>query len=368
MAQYDILLIQNTHAAGTEYTERLVNIAKGGLLSANASGVPTVLPAGTDGYMLVRDDAQTTGLKWQAISAGHTQNTDTGTTSTVFELDNDGYKIELTAESASKFGVKVDGGATYADLQAKDATFNSVTLTSGTISTAPSNGTDIVNKTYADGLIAAADAMVFKGTVGSGGTYEIAAFNSLATYNAGWTFRVITAGTIKGKVCEIGDLVIAMVDRTGSGNLDSDWTVVQTNLDGAVIGPASTTDGYLVLFDGTTGKLIKAGTGAPGSMVYANTTDYVAKALFDANTILAANSDNTPAALTVGEQTLVGRKTGGNIAALTPAEAMNVLWVTAPASKTSTGVAGQIAKDANYIYICTATDTWKRAAIATNWT
>jgi hypothetical protein len=43
---------------------------------------------------------------------------------------------------------------------------------------------------------------------------------------------------------------------------------------------------------------------------------FVPKSLFDANTILAATTDDTPAALTVGEQKVVGRVTGGNIAAL----------------------------------------------------
>jgi hypothetical protein len=36
----------------------------------------------------------------------------------------------------------------------------------------------------------------------------------------------------------------------------------------------------------------------------------VTKALYDANTVLAATTDNTPAAVTVDEQTFVGRKTG----------------------------------------------------------
>lgn len=36
-----------------------------------------------------------------------------------------------------------------------------------------------------------------------------------------------------------------------------------------------------------------------------------------------------------------------------------------PASATATGVAGQIVWDANFIYVCTATNTWKRVAIAT---
>ena len=39
--------------------------------------------------------------------------------------------------------------------------------------------------------------------------------------------------------------------------------------------------------------------------------------------------------------------------------------VTAPTSATSTGVTGQVATDADYIYVCTATNSWKRAAIST---
>ena len=36
-----------------------------------------------------------------------------------------------------------------------------------------------------------------------------------------------------------------------------------------------------------------------------------------------------------------------------------------PASATATGTAGEVAWDANYIYVCTATNTWKRVAIST---
>jgi hypothetical protein len=38
---------------------------------------------------------------------------------------------------------------------------------------------------------------------------------------------------------------------------------------------------------------------------------------------------------------------------------------TAPASATATGTLGEIRIDASYIYICTATNTWKRSAITT---
>jgi len=36
-----------------------------------------------------------------------------------------------------------------------------------------------------------------------------------------------------------------------------------------------------------------------------------------------------------------------------------------PASASATGVAGTISWDGDFIYVCTATDTWKRVAIAT---
>ena len=104
------------------------------------------------------------------------------------------------------------------------------------------------------------DAMVFKGTVGAGGTHEIIAFNSLSTYEAGWTYKVITAGTIKGKVVEVGDMLVSTVDRAGSGNVDADWIVLQTNLDGAVTGPASSTNNRIAVFNGTSGKVIKEHT------------------------------------------------------------------------------------------------------------
>ena len=91
------------------------------------------------------------------------------------------------------------------------------------------------------------------------------------------------------------------------------------------------------------------------------------KSLYDANTILIATADNTPIPLTIGATTIVGRKSTGDIVALTPAEIMGIIAVTAPATKTSTGTTGQIAFDDNFFYRATATNVWKRSALATNW-
>jgi hypothetical protein len=120
-------------------------------------------------------------------------------------------------------------------------------------------------KAYIDGLLSASDAMIFKGTLGTGGT--ITALPT--TYSAGWSYKVINIGTYAGKVCEIGDLIIAIVDRAGTGNVDTDWIVIQTNLDGAVIGPASATDGTLPLFNGTSGKLLRTSSYTPASFATA---------------------------------------------------------------------------------------------------
>jgi len=52
---------------------------------------------------------------------------------------------------------------------------------------------------------------------------------------------------------------------------------------------------------------------------------------------------------------------GGNNGEVT----VNIAAATAPATATSTGLTGEIAYDADYVYVCVATNTWKRAAIAT---
>ena len=85
--------------------------------------------------------------------------------------------------------------------------------------------------------IAASDAMIIKGTIGideSGNTGTVTELPT--TYKTGWTYRVVYNGTYAGEVCEIGDLIIALVDRDGTENKDSDWCIAQTNINGAITG------------------------------------------------------------------------------------------------------------------------------------
>lgn len=48
-----------------------------------------------------------------------------------------------------------------------------------------------------------------------------------------------------------------------------------------------------------------------------------------------------------------------------PLQQDRIASATAPATATSTGTAGEIRYDSDYVYICVATDTWKRAALST---
>lgn len=99
--------------------------------------------------------------------------------------------------------------------------------------------------------IEAAVALKFKGTLGTTGTVK-----SLPAQHTTGDVYVATTGApnVSGLRLEPGDIIICIKD--GSTANDSDWTVVQTNIDGAVTGPGSAVSGNLVLFNGTTGKVI----------------------------------------------------------------------------------------------------------------
>ena len=126
-------------------------------------------------------------------------------------------------------------------------------------------------KTEINNVLAASDAMVYKGTLGTGGT-----ITSLpATHSVGDTYKVITAGTYAGAKCEVGDMIICITNGTAS--VDAHWTAVQTNIDGAVTGPTASVTNRVAIFDGTTGKVIKdsgftISASVPSGAVFTDTT------------------------------------------------------------------------------------------------
>lgn len=118
-------------------------------------------------------------------------------------------------------------------------------------------GSPVATLAYVDALLAANDAMVFKGVI------DCSANPNYPAADRGWTYRVSVAGKIGGAAgpnVENGDVLICMTDGTAAGThaaVGAQWAIIQMNLDGAVIGPASAVDGTPIVADGATGKLIK---------------------------------------------------------------------------------------------------------------
>ena len=176
---------------------------------------------------------------------------------------------------------------------------DSTVPTSKAVWTAVSNG------------IAAADAMIYRGTIAGGNT---GAYGTLTPFaNNGWTYKVTTAGKINGKAVEIGDMLICNKDGTTAATssnystIAANWDVIQANIDGAVTGPASSTDAHVAVFSGATGKVIKdsgftIGKSVPSNAVFTD-THYITHLYAGSGTAANAATTNGNTKLTVVDNT-----------------------------------------------------------------
>lgn len=112
-------------------------------------------------------------------------------------------------------------------------------------------------KTYVDGHLDANNAFQYKGV------QDCSANPNYPAASAGWVYKVSVAGKIggaSGPNVEVGDTLICTVDGSASGtqaSVGANWIILQTNIDGAMIGPASSTAGDIATFSGTTGKVVQ---------------------------------------------------------------------------------------------------------------
>ena len=141
-------------------------------------------------------------------------------------------------------------------------------------------------------VLAATNAMVFRGTIGSSGATVTAL---PASHHAGDVYIVKTAGSYAGEVCEVGDMVLCVTTGTTANN--AHWTVVQTNINGAVTGPTSAVTNRVAVFNGTTGKIIKDSGFTIGASVPANAkfTDTTYSAMNGASASAAGAAGLVPA-------------------------------------------------------------------------
>jgi hypothetical protein len=145
-------------------------------------------------------------------------------------------------------------------------------------------------KVYIDGIIAAANALVYEGVI------DCSANPNYPAADAGQLYLVSVAGKIgggAGQNVEAGDMLICKTDGTAAGNeatVGSSWNIIQKNIDGAVTGPTSSTSGNLASFNGTGGKVVQdAGVAVSTDGTMAGNSDALLATQKAVRTYLAAN-------------------------------------------------------------------------------
>lgn len=201
-----------------------------------------------------------------------------------------------TADSATKADSAISATNATNATNAGHAT-SADSATSATKATQDKNGRDIVD-TYAtkSQVSALSSALVYRGTVDA--KYALPTKN----VKVGDVYVVAAAGTFAGQTCEPGDMIIAQTASDAEGTPAPTWTVVQTNINGAVT--AADTLGASKLIVGSGNKTIHAA----GGTGFVKITDGVVSA--DNSTYLTTTSASSTYATKTALNGKVDKVTG----------------------------------------------------------
>ena len=359
----DIASASSVAAALDKKVDKTITITGTGGLSgggnlAESRTISHAVPAGADAktsglYKIATDKfghvTSTAAVTKTDITALGIPATDTNTTYT-FQGVSNGFKVTPSNGETQTVIVSpsIKNNVTKTDATTTAGYIPKFNNTTGVIENGYSVQTTLASSSTAiptaaavvaaiDNKIAAADAMIYKGTLGTDGTVTKVPANG---YKVGWTYKVITAGTYAGIKCEVGDMLIAINNGPVSGTtvVNADWTVVQANIDGAVTGPASATAGHIAVFDGATGKVIKDGT-------YTIATSVPSNAVFTDTKVTSADNHYKPAngttlIGTAGSPVTAGGKVITGITADSSGHITDIITGTIPAAPTLSGLGG----------------------------
>lgn len=359
----DIASASSVAAALDKKVDKTITITGTGGLSgggnlAESRTISHAVPAGaaakTSGLYKIATDkfghvTSTAAVTKTDITALGIPATDTNTTYT-FEGASNGFKVTPSNGETQTVIVSpsIKNNVTKTDATTTAGYIPKFNNTTGVIENGYSVQTTLASSSTAiptaaavvaaiDNKIAVADAMIYKGTLGTDGTVTKVPANG---YKVGWTYKVITAGTYAGIKCEVGDMLIAINNGPVSGTtvVNADWTVVQANIDGAVTGPASATAGHIAVFDGATGKVIKDGT-------YTIATSVPSNAVFTDTKVTSVDNHYKPAngttlIGTAGSPVTAGGKVITGITADSSGHITDIITGTIPAAPTLSGLGG----------------------------
>lgn len=142
-----------------------------------------------------------------------------------FDVDTNGVDWELLYGPNLLLETQSDGVGGYV-LTLDTVTSPDFTAPTANTASSSTNNRQIATTAFVHTVVDAAVSgqATFKGAVTSASTI------SSSSYKAGWYWLVNAAGTYFGNVCEVGDMIYAIADK-GSSAQNSDFTVVQNNLD-----------------------------------------------------------------------------------------------------------------------------------------
>lgn len=223
----------------------------------------TQRPGPDDGHFTYFGAAQAGRIKRIVISCFNTHTPVQGETGTYPDTPTQFIVDVYTPEAMNAIATAWQAAlAAHAETYATDTQYGHVRLWDSADATKDAAGHWAATpKAVADAISAAiggiGGAMVFKGTIGAASASPTVTALPANGYEAGWTYRVVTAGTYAGKTCEVGDLIISVANGPASGSSvnNAHWTVAQTNIDGAVTAAANLDNNTLVL--GAGNKTVK---------------------------------------------------------------------------------------------------------------
>jgi hypothetical protein len=272
------------------------------------------------------------------------------------------------------------------------ATFDSSVAVTGTLT---KSGSDVVtvgdtgtvtSTMILDGTIVNADVNASAAIAGTKISPDFGSQNRTSTGTSTAASFIPTSSTAPTNGLYLSGTNTVGVSTGGTGRLfvTSDGTIKTSgniNLAGASAGGSR----YLALLDETntyTGNyILQAGGGSagfggaitmyghshasyPGSVYIGTSAGSGGAVIFGTNNALSPAAEK--ARIDSSGRLLVGTSSdSGGALFQVNGDRIRVGTAKTPASATATGTTGEICWDADYIYICTATNTWKRTAIAT---
>jgi hypothetical protein len=228
------------------------------LLGAHPASAITVVTSGFTGKLSVTDvDVQTAlgtlDAHTHAPPAGDTQiiYNDTGAwaVATIYQLKASGYTGIGQAAPGERLHLK-DGSGNGAIVI---GAHQNATALAGTVEWDGTNVRWYTGSVWKNVGVDVTDPMTYKGAL------NCSANPNYPAADAGDTYRVSVAGKIggaSGPNVEAGDMMVCTTDSTPTGDhatVGAYWDIIQMNLDGAVVGPGSSTDHALVRWNSTTG-------------------------------------------------------------------------------------------------------------------